>query len=43
MAEKKKKGTGFAAPVYGTVHPKGSTVKKLPNGRVVIEPPKKKK
>ena len=43
MAEKKKtKKSGFSAPVYGTVHPKGSTVRKLPNGRIEIVEPKKK-
>ena len=38
----KNKGTGFAGPAIGTVHPKGSTVRRLPNGRIEIVEPKAK-
>ena len=38
------KHSGFDAPIYGTVHPKGSKIKKNPDGTVdIIEPKKKKK
>lgn len=50
MAEKANKTdkkdmrkSGFDAPVYGTIAPKGSTIKKLPNGRIQIVEPKKEK
>ena len=39
----KKKGTGFAGPTVGTVHPKGSTVKRNKDGTITIVPPKSKK
>ena len=35
-----KKHSGFEAPVYGTVAPKGSTIRRLENGRIEIVPPK---
>ena len=36
--------TGFSAPVYGTISPKGSTIKKLPNGLIeIVEPNRKEK
>lgn len=38
-----KKGTGFAAPTIGTIHPKGSTIKKNPDGTITIVHPKEKK
>lgn len=34
---------GFNAPCIGTVHPKGSKVKKNPDGTITIVEPKKKK
>ena len=34
--------TGFNAPVYGTIVPEGSIIKKLPNGLIQIVKPKKK-
>jgi len=44
MATKKtSKKSGLNAPTVGTVQPKGTTVKKLPNGRIVLVPPEKKK
>lgn len=46
MAEKSKKQqskSGFNAPVYGTVHAKGSKIKKNPDGTISIIEPKKKK
>lgn len=38
-----KKGTGFQAPTIGTVHPKGSTIKKNADGTITIVEPKGKK
>ncbi len=35
----KEKGTGFAAPTIGVIHPKGSTVRKNPDGTITIVPP----
>lgn len=44
MASKKTpKKSGFNAPTIGTVHPKGSKIVQLPNGRIKIVEPKKKK
>lgn len=47
MAEKKKtakkttqRKSGFDAPVYGEVVPKGTTYKKLPDGTYRMIPPK---
>lgn len=41
MANKNsKKGTGFGAPAIGTRHPKGSTIKKNPDGTITVVPPK---
>lgn len=37
-----QKGTGFAAPTIGKIWPKGSTIRKNPNGTVTVVPPKKK-
>lgn len=37
-----KKHSGFDAPVYGVRHPKGTKVKKNPDGTVTLIPPKKK-
>lgn len=39
----KKQGTAFAGNPVGTVHAKGSTIKKNPDGTITIVPPKKKK
>ena len=36
-----KRGTGFACPTIGIVHPKGSTIKKNADGTITIVPPKK--
>ena len=46
MATKKDerpKRSGFDAPVYGTVHPKGSTIKRNKDGTVTIVHPADKK
>ncbi len=34
--------TGFNAPVYGEIVPKGAIIKKLPNGLLKVVEPKKK-
>ena len=39
MADRKEE-SGFNAPMIGTVHPKGSTIRKNPDGTVTIVPPK---
>lgn len=36
------KKSGFDAPVYGEVIPKGTTFKRNPNGTYTLVPPKKK-
>ena len=38
----KSKHSGFEAPTIGTVHPKGSVIKKNPDGTIRIVEPKKK-
>ena len=38
----KKKSSGFEAPTIGTIHPDGSKIRHLPNGRIEIVPPDKK-
>ena len=43
MADKKKRGTGFDAPVYGKVVPEGTKYEKLPNGKYRVIAPKNKK
>lgn len=46
MAEKKEKRpqkSGFDAPVYGTVHPKGSTIKRNKDGTITIVHPNESK
>lgn len=40
--EKDSKRSGFDAPVYGTAFPKGTTFKRLPNGKLQPVLPKKK-
>lgn len=42
MAESKKSGTGFSAPTIGTKYPKGSKIKKNPDGTITVVTPKKK-
>lgn len=37
------KKSGFNAPTIGEVHPKGSTIKRNPDGTITIVPPKEKK
>ena len=34
-----KKGSGFQGTPIGTVHPKGTTIKRDKNGRIVVVPP----
>lgn len=41
MAKTTNKRSGFDAPVYGNVLPKGSTFKKDKNGKMVIVPAEK--
>lgn len=36
-----KKGTGFAAPAIGEIAPKGTTIKRNPDGTITLVPPKK--
>lgn len=38
----KSKNSGFNAPTYGTMHPKGTRVRKNPDGTVSVIEPKKK-
>lgn len=44
MATKKQpKGTGFSYPISGEALPKGTTIKKNPDGTISFVPPKKDK
>lgn len=33
--------SGFEAPVVGELHPKGTTIKRNPDGTITLVPPKK--
>ena len=39
MEQRRPKGSGFEAPTIGTIFPKGSTIRKNPDGTVSIIPP----
>lgn len=44
MATKSRKRSGFDAPTYGTLCPKGTKIKKNPDGTItLVEPDEKKK
>jgi len=38
---KSQRQTAFSGPTIGIIHPKGSTIKKNPDGRITIVPPRK--
>ena len=38
----KRKNSGFDAPTYGTMSPKGTKIKKNPDGTITLIEPKKK-
>ena len=42
MDKNNNKKSGFDAPAYGTMQPKGTKVKQKANGRIELIPPKKK-
>lgn len=41
--KKNSKRSGFDAPTYGTLHPRGTKIKKNPDGTITLVEPKKKK
>lgn len=43
MPTKKTKKSGFDGQTIGKVHPKGSKIKKNPDGTITVVEPKKKK
>lgn len=44
MTAKTKRKSGFDVPTYGTMYPKGTKIKKNPDGTItLIEPNEKKK
>ncbi len=40
--KKELRGSGFDCPAIGTVHPKGTKIKRNPNGTITLILPKKK-